>query len=162
MDVAERERLRALRNGHPLTIAYFDIDGLKKVNDRFGHQAGDHLLLSFVAAVVASIRAYDIFARLGGDEFVLILPATDQREALGAVTRIQDHLVGHQPPLSVSVGMVTYSAPTDPLDSLLQTADNLMYQAKRSGGNRLVGNVRSPEPGSPQQVELADLATEPN
>jgi len=159
MDVAERERLRALRTGHPLTVAYFDIDGLKEVNDGDGHQAGDRLLLSFALAVAGSIRPYDIFARFGGDEFVLIMPATDQRKALGAVTRIRAELAGQQPPLSVSVGVVTYSSPADSLQSLLQTADRLMYQAKRAGGNRLVGAVRSPETGSDQHVvELSDLA----
>ena len=162
MDIAERERLRALRDGHPLTVAYFDIDGLKKVNDGSGHPAGDRLLLEFVQAVVASIRPYDIFARLGGDEFVLILPATDRKEALGAVTRIRRQLAAQQPPLSVSIGVVTYSAPVDSLSSMLQAADRLMYQAKQAGGDRLIGNVRSAESGSDQQVELADLIADPH
>ena len=71
MDVAERERLRALRMGLPLTIFYFDVDGLKTVNDASGHQAGDRLLIEFVSAVAESIRPYDILARVGGDEFAL-------------------------------------------------------------------------------------------
>jgi len=158
MDLAERERLRALRNGQPLTIAYFDIDGLKKLNDAAGHQAGDRLLLSFVSAVAESIRPYDIFARIGGDEFVLILPATERREALSVITRIRAQLIGQLPPLSVSVGAVTYSAPTDQVETMLQAADHLMYQAKRGGGNRLVGEVRSAELGTNQRtVELATL-----
>jgi len=158
MDGAEKERLRALRNGHPLTIAYFDIDGLKKVNDGAGHQAGDRLLLRFVEAVAESIRPYDIFARLGGDEFVLILPATNRQTALRVVTRIHSRLKHRLPPLSVSVGAVTYSAPTDGVESMLQAADHLMYQAKRAGGNRLVGEVRSTEPGSQTHlIELGDL-----
>ena len=159
MDIAERERLRALRNGHPLTITYFDIDGLKRVNDDAGHQAGDHLLLRFVAAVVASIRPYDIFGRLGGDEFVLMLPATNRQTALGVVTRIHDQLKQQLPPVSVSVGAVTYSAPTDPVEAMLQASDHLMYQAKRAGGNRLVGEVRSGETeGETHLIELGDLA----
>ncbi len=160
MGIAERERLQALRTGHPLTIAYFDIDGLKTLNDEAGHQAGDRLLVQFVSAVVASVRAYDIFARLGGDEFVLVMPATDQRGALGAVTRIRDQLVEQHSPLSVSVGVVTDSAPDEPLDRLLQDADRLMYRAKRAGGDRLVGVVRPGEPGSDEHVvELADLVS---
>lgn len=160
MDIAERERLRALRNGHPLTLTYFDIDGLKKVNDAAGHQAGDQLLLRFVGAVAASIRPYDIFGRLGGDEFVLMLPATNRQTALGVVTRIHDQLRDRLPPVSVSVGAVTYSAPEDPLETMVQRADHLMYQAKRAGGSRLVGEVRSPEPGSETHlIELDDLAT---
>jgi diguanylate cyclase (GGDEF)-like protein len=159
MEVAERERRRAVRNRQALTIAYFDIDGLKKLNDGAGHQAGDRLLVRFVSAVAASIRAYDIFARLGGDEFVLALPATEQREAIGVITRIRDQLFGQHPPLSVSVGVVTYSSPAEALETMLQAADHLMYKAKQAGGNRLVGNVRNPESGHDQQiVELADLA----
>ncbi|MDH3260956.1 MAG: GGDEF domain-containing protein [Acidimicrobiia bacterium] len=161
LDVAERERLRTLRNEQPLTIAYFDIDGLKNLNDAAGHQAGDRLLVRFAAAVEASIRAYDIFARMGGDEFVLILPAADQQEALGVVTRIRDQLVRQQPPLLLSVGVVTYSAPADSVESMLQAADGLMYQAKRAGGNRLVGEVRSAKPGSNHHlITLGDLATQ--
>ena len=160
MDLAERERLRAVRNGQPLTITYFDIDGLKEVNDDAGHEAGDRLLLSFVSAVVASIRPYDVFGRLGGDEFVLILPSTNRQTALGVVTRIHDQLKGRVPPLSVSVGAVTYATPDDPIESMVQAADHLMYEAKRAGGNRLVGEVRSAEPGSETHlVELDDLAT---
>lgn len=158
MDAAERERLRALRHEHPLTIAYFDIDGLKKLNDAAGHQAGDRLLLGFVSAVALSIRPYDIFARIGGDEFVLILPATDRRKALSVITRIRAQLIGHLPPLSVSVGAVTYTAPTDQVETMLQAADRLMYQAKEGGGNRLVGEVRSADPDTDQRtVELVVL-----
>lgn len=160
MDLAERERLRALRNGQPLTIIYFDMDGLKKVNDNEGHQGGDRLLLKFVSSVVASIRPYDILARLGGDEFVLILPATNRRTALGVITRIHDQLRSHHPHLSVSIGAVTYSTPDVPVETMVQAADRLMYQAKRAGGNRLVGEVRSPEPGTDtHSIELSDLAT---
>jgi diguanylate cyclase (GGDEF)-like protein len=162
MDVAERERLRALREGHPLTVACVDIDGLKEVNDGFGHPAGDRLLLEFVEAVMASIRPYDIFARMGGDEFVLILPATDRQAALGAVTRLRRQLAGQQRPLSVSIGVVTYSTSVVSLETMLQAADRLMYQAKQAGGNRLVGNVRSADAGTDQRVELAELTSEPH
>lgn len=158
MDLAERERLRSIRDDSPLTITYFDLDGLKEINDTSGHQAGDQLLLRFVSAVAASIRPYDIFARVGGDEFVVVLPDTGPRAALGVVTRIHTQLKSRIPPLSVSVGAVTYTGPPDPVESMLQAADRLMYQAKRAGGNRLVGETRSGEPGTNTQVvELDDL-----
>ena len=157
MDAAERERLRALRDEHPLTVAFFDIDGLKKVNDVSGHRSGDRLLLRFAASVAASIRAYDIFGRRGGDEFVLILPATDRPEALAVISRVRDQLAQQQPPFSVSVGVVTYASPADPVEVLVQTADRLMYQAKRAGGNRIMGEIRSAKPDSDQYVvELAE------
>jgi diguanylate cyclase (GGDEF)-like protein len=158
MDIAERERLRALRMGLPLTIFYFDVDGLKTVNDASGHQAGDRLLIEFVSAVAESIRPYDILARVGGDEFALILPATDRPAALRVVTRIRDQLIVKQPPPSVSVGAVTYSKPTDSVEDMLKAADDLMYRAKRAGGNRLVGEERSAESQTGRQiVELATL-----
>jgi diguanylate cyclase (GGDEF)-like protein len=111
---------------------------------------------------MASIRPYDIFARMGGDEFVLILPATDRQAALGAVTRLRRQLAGQQRPLSVSIGVVTYSTSVDSLETMLQAADRLMYQAKQAGGNRLVGNVRSADAGTDQRVELAELTSEPH
>ncbi|MDF1596686.1 MAG: GGDEF domain-containing protein [Acidimicrobiia bacterium] len=162
MELGERERLRVIREGLPLTVAYFDIDGLKEYNDRKGHQAGDLLLVEFAKATATTIRAYDVFGRLGGDEFALILPATDQQEAFGAVGRIHDQLGGKSAVVSVSVGVVTYATPTDPLEGLLQAADDLMYQAKQAGGNRLVGSVRSLESASVEEpVDLARL-TEPD
>jgi diguanylate cyclase len=162
MEIAERERLRALRNGHPLTVAYFDIDGLKKVNDESGHPAGDLLLLEFVEAVVASIRPYDVFARLGGDEFVLLLPATGRQDALGVVLRIRRLLASRPHPLSVSTGVVTYPSPNESVQSMLQAADRLMYKAKQAGGDRLIGNLRFAEVESDRHVELADLTPDPH
>jgi diguanylate cyclase (GGDEF)-like protein len=142
--VAERERLRAGREGTPLTLAYFDIDRFKEINDRLGHGAGDRLLAEFSTAVDEMIRGTDLFARMGGDEFVLLLPDTDAREAMLVVDRVRkllldDETAGH--PATTSVGIATFRFPPSTVDALLAEADDLLYQAKDRGGDTVVGMV---------------------
>lgn len=143
--IAERERLRSLRDGTPLTLAYFDLDDFKTVNDTHGHSAGDEVLTSFAQAVEAAIRGTDLFARLGGDEFVLLLPDTDARRAIVVVDRVRRlladtcHIDGR--PLTTSVGVATYRFPPTTVDAMLAGADTLMYDAKRRGGDTVAGMV---------------------
>jgi len=142
--VAERERLRAGREGTPLTLAYFDIDRFKEINDRLGHGAGDRLLAEFSTAVDEMIRGTDLFARMGGDEFVLLLPDTDARDAMLVVDRVRkllldDATAGH--PVTTSVGIATFRFPPSTVDALLAEADDLLYQAKDRGGDTVVGMV---------------------
>jgi len=143
--VAERERLRAGREGSPLTLAYFDIDRFKDINDRLGHGAGDRLLLEFSGAVGAIIRGTDLFARIGGDEFVLLLPDTDAREAMIVVDRVRklllDNAIVADHPVTTSVGIATFRFPPHTVDALLAGADDLLYQAKDRGGDTVVGMV---------------------
>ncbi|HSM01172.1 MAG TPA: GGDEF domain-containing protein [Acidimicrobiia bacterium] len=142
--VAERERLRSVREGTPLSLAYFDLDDFKDINDRLGHAAGDELLSAFAAAVIAEVRAADLFARIGGDEFVLLLPDTDAREAVLVVDRVRKLLVDesrHAYPITTSVGIATYRFPPNTVDALLARADDLLHQAKQRGGDTVVGMV---------------------
>jgi len=142
--VAERERLRSGREGTPLSLAYFDLDGFKDINDRLGHAAGDGLLTAFAAAVAAEIRGTDLFARIGGDEFVLLLPDTDAREAVLVVDRVRKLLVDQATgdfPMTTSVGIASYRFPPNTVDALLAGADDLLYQAKGRGGDTVVGMV---------------------
>ena len=161
LEAADRERLRSLRSGHPMTIAYFDIDGLKALNDEAGHHAGDTLLCAFAAAVADSIRSYDVFGRVGGDEFVLVLSGIGQLEARGRVARICSRLAEGPNPVFVSVGLVTHVSPVDALDDLLREADRLMYRAKRAGGNRIAGAVRqSVDGGFPKVIDLSAISAD--
>lgn len=143
--IAERERLRAVREGSPLSLAYFDLDDFKSVNDSQGHSTGDRVLTTFAAAVAGSVRGTDLFARLGGDEFVLLLPDTDAREAVIVVDRVRQllaetcQLKGRA--LTTSVGLATFRFPPANVDSIIAGADDLMYQAKIRGGNTVVGMV---------------------
>ena len=143
---AERERLRSAREGRPLTVAYVDLDGFKRINDRLGHREGDRMLRKFSTAVGSSIRGSDLFARIGGDEFAILLPATDAEQAISVLERIRAtvaHNVDRDPTLTVSIGIATYRFPPGDVDTMIADADSLMYRAKRAGGNRLVGAVMS-------------------
>ncbi|WKZ81621.1 MAG: diguanylate cyclase [Acidimicrobiia bacterium] len=143
--IAERERLRAGRDGSPLTMAYFDIDAFKTVNDAHGHALGDRILEAFAEAVESTIRGTDLFARLGGDEFVLLLPDTDAHRAMVAVDRVRQRLaatcVVDGSPLTTSVGVATFRFPPHSVDAMIAGADELMYQAKQRGGDTVVGMV---------------------
>jgi diguanylate cyclase (GGDEF)-like protein len=141
--VAERERLRAGREGTALTLAYFDLDHFKEINDRLGHAAGDLILAELTTAANETIRGTDLFARIGGDEFVLLLPDTDAREALVVVDRVRallrDEALGHH--ITSSVGVASYRFPPGSVDAMLAGADELLYQAKDRGGDTVVGMV---------------------
>lgn len=142
--VAERERLRAGRDGSPLTLAYFDLDHFKEINDRLGHAAGDRLLGEFSRAAEDTLRGTDLFARIGGDEFVLLLPDTDAREAMVVVDRVRkilrdEETLGQQ--ITSSVGIASYRFPPNSVDAMLAGADELLYQAKDRGGDTVVGMV---------------------
>ncbi|MEE9299426.1 MAG: GGDEF domain-containing protein [Acidimicrobiia bacterium] len=143
--VAERERIRAGRTGSAVTLAYFDLDDFKDVNDRFGHEAGDRLLRVFAAVVRAETRGSDVLCRIGGDEFVLMLPDTDARAAVVVVDRVRNLLAqcceSEVPSVTVSVGISTYRFPPSTVDAMLAGADQLMYQAKAAGGDTVVGSV---------------------
>ena len=143
--IAERERLRAGRDGSPLSLAYFDLDDFKVVNDRRGHSVGDSILTAFSDAVVGAVRGTDLFARFGGDEFVLLLPGTDAREAMVVVDRVRrvlgetEQIDGNA--LTASVGLATFRFPPSTVDGMIAAVDELMYQAKNRGGNTVVGMV---------------------
>jgi diguanylate cyclase (GGDEF)-like protein len=142
--IAERERLRAGRDGAPLTLAYFDVDRLKEHNDVHGHQAGDELLAAFASAVEDSVRGTDVFTRIGGDEFAILLPQTDARDATVIVDRVR-RLLGDIAPgdtrMTTSVGVATFRFPPSTVDGMLAEADRLMYRAKAAGGDTMVGMV---------------------
>jgi diguanylate cyclase (GGDEF)-like protein len=140
---------RSNRYKHPLTLAYFDLDNFKGVNDRFGHNAGDQLLQALVRFLRAHIRRTDIIGRMGGDEFVLLLPETGEVESRAIFSRLlpemnraiqNDHW-----PVTFSVGVVTFYNPPAAIDELLRQADNLMYAVKAGGKN----NVRYLTLGEP-------------
>ena len=135
------------RYGHPFALLLLDVDGLKRVNDSFGHAAGDELLMGVSEAIRAATRSVDVSARIGGDEFCVLAPhqtasrATILAERLAAGIEAIESADGA--PVGVSIGVV--SCPehgTDP-ERLLELADVAMYRAK-AGGERVA--VADPEP----------------
>jgi diguanylate cyclase (GGDEF)-like protein len=139
-----QEVARAARYGDPLALFVIDLDGLKRINDHQGHQAGDRALQSVASAIRHELREIDVAARLGGDEFGVLAPRTDETAAavLGDRVRVlaAERLaaaVGQ--PFTVSVGAACLG-PTDSrigtTSSLMRSADTALYEAKRQGGNR--------------------------
>lgn len=143
---------RAERFNHPLTLLEIDIDHFKKINDEFGHQAGDEVLQSLSQCCRQTLRVNDCFGRIGGEEFLILLPETSQSQAFDAAERVRQvvastaHLTStaHPVQITVSVGVASFNpanvrSPDKPLlaQKLLKRADEAMYQAKKAGRNRV-------------------------
>ena len=145
-DQMDREISSAARYSKPLSVLILDLDGLKDLNDSFGHDLGDEALRTLAQRLVRYSRASDIVARLGGDEFSVILPHTDSKSAADIARRLQvsvekEALVtvpGRELRLGVSFGMATFPDDADDVGSLIRQADGRMYAAKaaRRGGSR--------------------------
>jgi diguanylate cyclase (GGDEF)-like protein len=135
------------RPAQVLSVFLFDIDNFKNYNDTNGHLAGDKLLQELAGLVNESVRKDDIFGRFGGEEFLLILPRTSVAQATAAAEKIRSVLASHRFPLAEKqpLGRVTVSGgvaeyPVHGLDAagLLRAADEALYEAKRSGRNRVI------------------------
>lgn len=130
------ELARASREGNPLALLLLDLDGLKGINDRNGHAAGDDALRRVAGCLRATCRAADITARHGGDEFAVIAPGTDAPHAMDLAERILT-AVRHCDPksrISVSIGVADLErAPSRSIDALYDAADRALYEAKDAG-----------------------------
>lgn len=134
------------RYGHPLSLAMFDLDHFKSVNDTFGHPAGDAVLQEFAKVVVANCRGTDIPCRFGGEEFVLILPHTAPADAQQVVDRIRTTLQAKVWPrhpertITVSIGVAGAPAGCGPVttEQWIAMGDKALYAAKHGGRNRVV------------------------
>jgi diguanylate cyclase (GGDEF)-like protein len=140
-ETAQAEASRASRTLSPLTMAYFDLDKFKPLNDRLGHSAGDAVLRFVVETTHLHLRASDLLARLGGDEFALLLPDTGAEGATEVLTRLQERLgremVRKGWPVTLSVGAATFLRPPPDVDWMIRRVDALMYEAKRQGRARI-------------------------
>jgi len=143
MDQIEREFIRAQRIKALLSLIMIDLDGLKGINDRFGHHVGDSFLKEVARIVKANTRASDVAARWGGDEFMLLAPGTDSKGADKIAERIRaqvEHfkikLEGEEAGITVSAGIVSYPTNASVVPELVKKADEAMYCAKRAGKNR--------------------------
>jgi two-component system cell cycle response regulator len=141
----DNEFQHAVRNDAPLSLVFLDIDHFKKINDAHGHPAGDHVLVELATLVVGALRNEDIFARYGGEEFAIVSRGIDVAEAQAMAERlrvaVENHAFtfeGRSIPVTISVGVAR--APREgmatPAD-LIALADETMYEAKRSGRNRV-------------------------
>lgn len=140
-ETAAMELNRSRRYRHPLTVAYLDLDNFKDVNDSFGHTVGDEALQVVAKTILRHTRATDVVARLGGDEFAVLLPETDYNAARGVISRIHEVLLSEMEKnrwsVTFSIGVLTYVSPPEEVDELIRVVDNLMYEVKKNGKNRI-------------------------
>ncbi len=140
----EREAARAERNGTFLCIALLDIDNFKKINDAYGHQVGDIVLVHFVAIIRETIRANDMIGRYGGEEFMVLLPDSRLDEAVAVMARLQRELACKQVSWAKQQLVVTFSAGVaarsagENLETFISRADHALYEAKRVGKDRII------------------------
>jgi diguanylate cyclase (GGDEF)-like protein len=145
-ETLERELRRAARKGQPLAVVMLDVDHFKRVNDTFGHDAGDAVLRSLAATLRAAVRGSDIICRYGGEEFIAMLPeagletALQRAEALRAAVARTEVSDGRQKigPVTLSLGVAAYPEHGETPAALIARADEALYAAKREGRNRVV------------------------
>jgi len=142
--LAAAELKRAKRYKRPLAVLMLDIDYFKSINDTYGHQAGDAVLKAMAALTMANLRETDVFGRLGGEEFAVLLPETDQENALIAAERLREDLgqlkvvVNEQEiHFTVSIGLSLAHKRDKIIEETLYRADEALYKAKRGGRNRI-------------------------
>lgn len=140
----EAEVSRSQRRKSPLCIALLDIDNFKKLNDNLGHDVGDAALIHLVSVIRETLRPQDTLARFGGEEFVILLPDTGLEDAKKALVRLQRELTKRFFLTDNEKILITFSAgltdlrPDDTQASITKRADEAMYEAKRTGKNRVV------------------------
>ncbi len=124
-----------------LSLIMFDIDHFKQINDQYGHDAGDQVLIELVGIISEQIREIDMFARWGGEEFIILLPNTNAETALLLANRlrllVETHSFGEPKNLTISVGVTSYHPP-ESVDSFFKRADEALYEAKNTGRNCVV------------------------
>lgn len=143
-DILDKEWQRVQRTAHPTALIMMDLDHFKRVNDNFGHQAGDEVLRGFSELGQASLRGADVLSRWGGEEFLVLCPETTAEQALIAMTRLQSAL-RCTPLIKAHPGfLITFSAgvamlrPGEPMANAIERSDQALYRAKHEGRDRTV------------------------
>jgi diguanylate cyclase (GGDEF)-like protein len=155
---SELERLR--RYDVVFSLAFFDMDDFKEVNDRLGHAAGDDLLRMFVDTMEGQTRGIDVVARVGGDEFVLLMPHTGADAARAVLAKVRAEARAHMREngwdADVSAGSVTFETAPDSVDDVLRMADDAMYEAKHAGKGRTEFRVFSGVASTTAAIPVAE------
>lgn len=145
IDQANVELARSRRSSRPVGVMMLDIDYFKKINDAYGHAAGDDALKKMVKVCLETLRPGDIFGRFGGEEFAVLLPDTNIQRCLNVAERLRRLIsdikidaIPHKFGFTVSIGITEYAGSDATLEYLLQVADQGLYKAKRSGRNRVI------------------------
>lgn len=143
-EVLDRELARSARRKAPLCVALLDLDDFKRLNDTYGHSAGDEVLIHLVRVIKETLRTMDVIGRFGGEEFMVVLPDTTLESAAQTITRLQRELTKRifmwenaKLLITFSAGVALRAADEDQA-SLIKRADEALYKAKRAGKNRVV------------------------
>jgi diguanylate cyclase (GGDEF)-like protein len=136
MEVLAEEIKRSQRTGSPFAVLLLALDGMKRINDRHGHLAGNRALIRLIQVLQSCGLNIDTAARFGGDEFSMLLLETDGSAARQVASRVMERLAADQeaPPLAVSIGISAYPSDGETSESLLEAADRALYHMKRGGG----------------------------
>ena len=140
----DREFARAKRENYPLSVMMIDLDHFKEINDTYGHQVGDEVLVSLGNLLQRSIRQGDIACRYGGDEFLIIMPGIHEEDAEQRAETLR-HEVKNIPInsskekafVTVSIGIAVYPKHGNDLDHIVKASDDALYEAKHAGRNRV-------------------------
>lgn len=129
------------RHQRPLTLAYLDLDNFKSINDSQGHAKGDETLKDVAKILKETLRTTDLIARMGGDEFAICLPEAPENVVKPILDRLREKLFTKLPQVpikvSASIGAIYWTKPLNNIDELVSAADQLMYQVKKTGKNRV-------------------------
>ena len=141
-EAIEREFARSQRYGHPFCLVLFDLDHFKQINDTHGHLAGDAVLRRVGSLVATKVRTNDIVARVGGEEFAVILPEADRMGGVALAEKLRKMIAnerfeheGTAIPVTISLGVAAFTPELASSGDLYKTADDRLYEAKRSGRN---------------------------
>ena len=148
------------RAGTSLAVVTFDVDYFKRVNDEWGHETGDRVLVVISALITDHARVTDVAARMGGEEFTVLLPGSDARGAEDFSERVRMALAAQDPAdtpvVQMSAGVAACEAPAD-VETCLQRADSALYEAKRAGRDRTVAFAEQ-QPTLARPAKLLDVA----
>ncbi|NJK51336.1 diguanylate cyclase [Candidatus Gracilibacteria bacterium] len=144
----EREFERARRYRQSFSVLTIDIDRFKQINDTYGHDIGDRVLIYMTQIVTKSLRKADCFGRFGGEEFLAFLPQTLEDRAFQVAERIRNRIAKASlkveekiVTITVSIGIASYYPDDDSLDTILKRADLALYEAKERGRNQTIANI---------------------
>ena len=137
--IVQSEINRARRYKRTFSLAYFDADNFKAINDTLGHHVGSDLLVRVVEIIKENLRSTDTIARIGGDEFAILLPETDEKQTRFVIEKLQKNLLDEMEKqnwaVTFSIGVITYIDAPESVDKAIKLADELMYDVKKSGKN---------------------------
>jgi diguanylate cyclase (GGDEF)-like protein len=156
----QREVARARRLSTPVSLLVLDVDHFKQVNDTYGHQTGDAVLREVADALVANTKNYDVAARYGGDEFVVLLPGCSRVDAMRVAERVRNSIARSIDEASVTISAGVATVPDNATDGerLMTAADAALYEAKRTGRDRVAGSGRNIEIVPSPALQAAPLA----